>query len=128
MRPPNNALIHRRWGKNPQDKSIDVKFGPSKHGILSITPNLHLALQRLRLQTEDRWLWCDQLCIAQGDLDELAVQVNIMCDIYKRSRKVLIWTGDDDYDTPLLEEMCSKISSNTEKRTKVAETHNDDLV
>ena len=51
-----------------------------------------------------------------------------MVAIYKHAKKVLIWIGDDDHDTPLLDEMCRKISSNTGLRTIIAQTHNDDLV
>lgn len=60
---------------------------------LSITSNLHEALQRLRKKTTKRFIWVDALCINQYDNDERARQIRNLFVIFKRARKVLVWLG-----------------------------------
>ena len=55
------------WGESAERKTIDVS-GES----ITVTPNLHVALQRLRYPEKKRTMWIDQLCINQWDMDEKA--------------------------------------------------------
>lgn len=67
--------------------------------ILLVTQSLHDALSQFRLTSESRLLWTDAICINQGDLDERASQVMIMHDIYRLSKKCLVWLGRADEDS-----------------------------
>jgi hypothetical protein len=60
---------------------------------LSITPNLHEALRRLRCTTTTQLLWADAICINQDDIDERNIQVNMMSEIYTKAASVAIWLG-----------------------------------
>ena len=62
---------------------------------LNVTPNLESALKRLRTTDVARNVWIDQLCIEQDNLQEKEQQVGLMASIYRCSRKVQIWLGDD---------------------------------
>lgn len=59
-----------------------------------ITYNLWTALKRLRLSTETRRLWIDQLSIDQDSKVEKPDQVALMGLIYNQASEVLIWLGD----------------------------------
>lgn len=67
---------------------------------LEVTENLHLALRRLRLQETERVLWIDAVCINQEDVLEKERQVSIMCDIYRKSERTVVWLGED-YDNSI---------------------------
>jgi hypothetical protein len=62
-------------------------------GMLQITPSLQSALQHLRYQTGQRWLWADAICIDQKDLKERSAQVAIMFEIFRLASRVLVWLG-----------------------------------
>ena len=59
----------------------------------SLTHTLHQALQRLRLLDRPRYLWVDQLCINQHDLQERSSQVQKMLSIYESAFGVVVWLG-----------------------------------
>lgn len=54
-----------------------------------------MALKRLRLPSTSRLLWVDQLCVDQDNDDEKAQQIQIMGDIYRKAKRVVIWLGED---------------------------------
>jgi hypothetical protein len=62
---------------------------------LFATPQLLMALRRLRLASNPRRLWIDQLCIDQENSKEVGSQVQLMGDIYKAARRVVVWLGED---------------------------------
>ena len=62
----------------------------------NITPNLELALKRLRSSDVNRFLWVDQLCVDQDNLWEKEQQLGLMADIYRCSSELLIWLGDEE--------------------------------
>ena len=65
-----------------------------------ITKNLHSALRRLRQPERDVWVWCDALCIKQGDdpasLLERAEQLPLMGSIFSSASYVVVDLGDDN--------------------------------
>lgn len=63
---------------------------------LNITTSLHSALWQIRQSAKYQVLWADAVCINQDDLDERSKQVQIMVDIYKAAKSVLIWLGPED--------------------------------
>jgi hypothetical protein len=62
-----------------------------------ITPNLATLLRELRRRqrvTGERvWMWTDQICINQADVNERNSHVAIMGDIYERCSDVFAWLG-----------------------------------
>ncbi|KAF2838109.1 hypothetical protein M501DRAFT_1004951 [Patellaria atrata CBS 101060] len=85
---PHYEAISYVWG----DPNVTEKIFCSG-GTISITPNLHKALQQLRDEKSERVLWADAVCINQADLQEKNVQVPLMGAIYSQADKVLIWLG-----------------------------------
>ena len=65
-----------------------------------ITKNLHSALRRLRLPEAPLSLWCDALCIKQGNdqasLLERSEQIPLMDRIFSMAIRVVIDLGEDD--------------------------------
>ena len=60
---------------------------------LQVARNLALALEHLRLPSEDRMLWIDAICINQRDLIEKGHQVGRMADIFKPATRIVVWLG-----------------------------------
>ena len=67
---------------------------------ISITKNLHSALQRFRLVDKPLLLWADAICINQRDNEEKEAQVQLMRRIYKTAFLVVADLGEagDEYD------------------------------
>lgn len=84
------------WGKSSWRKFIMV------NGVsLRITPNLHDALQHIRLVQDNRIIWVDAICIDQANDEEISRQVAIMGDIYKAAKQVINWLGPATSKTTL---------------------------
>jgi hypothetical protein len=64
--------------------------------ILPITTNCEAALRCLRLQTKDRNLWVDSICIDQENVGERSHQVQMMSIIYQTAQRVLVFLGDEN--------------------------------
>ncbi|KAH6681623.1 heterokaryon incompatibility protein-domain-containing protein [Halenospora varia] len=64
-------------------------------GSLQITPRAYEMLEHLHLHrpVPTRLLWIDAICINQTDLDEKAVQVPLMHQIYSKAASVVVWMG-----------------------------------
>jgi hypothetical protein len=56
-------------------------------------------------------LWADAVCINQEDLDEKAVQVRMMEQIFRKASKVVAWLGPEDETTTYVFELLSRLSS-----------------
>jgi hypothetical protein len=61
----------------------------------NVTRNLEAALRRLRHPTEPQVFWIDRLCINQECVDERTHQVNLMQQIYSRTRECFLWLGEN---------------------------------
>jgi hypothetical protein len=89
--PPYVALSYV-WGdsSNPQLVLVDS-------GAISVTPNLHHALLRLRPDAgqDDLVMWIDAICINQEDIQERNVQIGNMRAIYQHASRVAVWLGLD---------------------------------
>ncbi|KAK7422993.1 hypothetical protein QQX98_001283 [Neonectria punicea] len=91
IRPSYEALSYA-WGDQANTRPLcvvqpDGSFG----GTLSLAPNLHSALHRLRLEHSRRIIWCDLISINQADLKEREQQILRMADIYRQARRVVVW-------------------------------------
>ncbi|KAM5385153.1 hypothetical protein ACJZ2D_001114 [Fusarium nematophilum] len=78
------------WGG--RDDMQYLYIGPQQ---VSITKNLHAALQRLRYRDRRRTLWVDAICINQDDLSEKSTQVAMMSEVYGLTSNCLIWLGEE---------------------------------
>lgn len=65
------------------------------HGF-EITTNLEAALQSLRYEDVERWLWIDAICINQRSISEKNAEVRRMHLIYQRAEQVIVWLGRED--------------------------------
>jgi hypothetical protein len=60
----------------------------------NIRPNLEAALRRLRRHDTTRVLWIDALCIDQSNEAERSHQVRMMCSIYSKALRTVVWLGE----------------------------------
>jgi len=88
---PYDALSYT-WGGGLQSKPIICD-----RRRLWVTPTLSEALYRFRHPDKVVTLWIDQICICQARVKERNQQVQMMGDIFKNARKVIVWLGED-YD------------------------------
>ncbi|KAK4078861.1 hypothetical protein Purlil1_11799 [Purpureocillium lilacinum] len=88
-------------GTATQDKTLQ----PVQLEAVEITRHLYAALRRLRHPTQSRFLWADQICINQVDKGEKSKQVRQMVDIYTKSKRTIIWLGEEDGDKDVIAEM-----------------------
>ncbi|KAG7006429.1 hypothetical protein G7Y79_00014g036040 [Physcia stellaris] len=66
---------------------------------LSIGQNLFSAISSLQSLRLYGYYWIDAICINQSDLQEKNTQVAMMGDIYGNAANVLIWLGDEDWNS-----------------------------
>jgi len=85
--PPYVALSYA-WGDRAGTQAIFIG-----DEVVSVTPNLKHALQRLRHGTEELVLWVDAICINQDDIPERNAQTANMKAIYQNSQSVAVWLG-----------------------------------
>ncbi|OJD17456.1 hypothetical protein AJ78_02427 [Emergomyces pasteurianus Ep9510] len=57
------------------------------------------------------WVWIDQICINQEDLEERATQVTMMDQIYQKAQYTLLWLGAEDQYTETAIKAIWKIDS-----------------
>lgn len=88
------------WGdfKNPHEICIR-NAEDSEYRSFTVTRNLYGALRRLRDSDLPRTLWIDAICINQADLQERALQVQIMARIYAYAVSVSVWLGEEADDS-----------------------------
>jgi hypothetical protein len=113
------VLQPARQLNNPIECSLRVirleKFGPRSHNyealsyiwgscigdqeiycegkVILVTRNCVSALRHLRKQVVERILWVDSICIDQSSIMERNNQVQLMGDVYRSARRVLVWLG-----------------------------------
>ena len=92
--PPRYEALSYAWGSDVRSHvvHVDTKDGQQS---LSVTENLHSALQHLRDSLSPRTLWADAACINQFDQKEQSQQVAMMADIYRSAAKVIVWLGPE---------------------------------
>ncbi|KAI0552483.1 heterokaryon incompatibility protein-domain-containing protein [Xylaria curta] len=74
------------WGECRASKSIWIDGC-----TFFVTKNLYEILLFLRYPDRSRTIWVDAVCINQPDLDEKALQVRHMDEIYHKANKTTIW-------------------------------------
>lgn len=101
---PHYDTLSYVWGTSNRSRVLDLKDGT----LLHITKTLEKALPYIARHCEARYIWIDQICIHQDDLQERSQQVSIMGDIYRNCQCVLVWLGairtlDADFESVCLE-------------------------
>lgn len=83
---------------------------------MAITHNLAIALRHLRFPHKGHYriIWADAICVNQQDLGERAQQVERMADIYRASKRVIVWLGPEADNSTLAIETISALSSQVE--------------
>jgi len=83
------------WGR---DNTVEPVFilTAGTFQYLEIRKNVAQMLRYLHLSADKRRLWIDAICINQTDLEEKAVQVARMGQIYSEAAQVLIWIPPPD--------------------------------
>lgn len=84
-------------GDDSLSQSISCAYvGDEQVSDLPVTSNCASALRRLRLQSQERFLWVDAISIDQGNLQERNHQAGLMADIYAGASQVLVYLGEED--------------------------------
>jgi hypothetical protein len=80
------------WGSPHRPDTIHLSDGD-----LQITSTLYIALSRIANIRGRQWdyIWVDQVCIDQENLDEKSVQIPLMLRIYQKSGNLTVWLGDE---------------------------------
>ncbi|KAF2131141.1 hypothetical protein P153DRAFT_313523, partial [Dothidotthia symphoricarpi CBS 119687] len=86
------------WGVHGYSgTTIRLKSGGTLPVLSSLVPFMHMVTQHDDFQDSD-WWWIDSLTINLADQHEREQQVRIMADIYRRSRRAIIWLGEEQED------------------------------
>ncbi|KAJ5219366.1 heterokaryon incompatibility protein-domain-containing protein [Penicillium cinerascens] len=83
-------------------------------GTIPVTQNLFDFLRDVRQfhrHLLKEYIWIDALCIDQDNLDERAVQVEMMGDVYAQAKSVVIWLGRAEETTCLALDFMTIIES-----------------
>ena len=111
LRPPvDYEALSYHWG-NPEGKvairisTLDIAFASDFY----VSPNLHAALEQLRLPDGPRTLWIDAICINQNNTSEQNSQVSIMADIYQTATHVCVWLGPPSEDSSMALDFISQV-------------------
>lgn len=105
-------LRHTSLGENVEYEALSYAWGEPEPGhtvfingphTLDVTRNCLEALTCLRRRFHRRSLWVDAICIDQREDDrskrERDRQINIMGDVYRKAKKVLVWLGPSEPTT-----------------------------
>jgi hypothetical protein len=105
---PEFEALSYTWGDQSNPELITLAHdrpltgAPSlSSGVVAIGSNLVAALRQLRHASQPRQLWCDSICINQGDIQERASQVLLMGDIYTYAKRVIVWLGPESQNSHL---------------------------
>lgn len=82
------ALSHV-WGQ----PKLDYPLNHSDGSYIRVTENLNSALRRIRKRHRLRWVWADAVCIDQENDQENGDQVQLMGQIFRSARRVVVWLG-----------------------------------
>ena len=131
--PAYHALSYT-WG-NPLSSPKKVQTLPSERSELVLRDgkaiyvghNLYNALLRLQQLRFRGNIWIDAVCINQADMNERNTQVSLMGDIYAMAEKVIVWLGEDDYDSQVAFAFLDRFMPKVEQMKKLEENRNPDL-
>ncbi|KAH8693407.1 heterokaryon incompatibility protein-domain-containing protein, partial [Phaeosphaeriaceae sp. PMI808] len=92
---PKYSALSYTWGSPSDKKNIRCNYSGQENTVVEIPTNLYHALKRFRHEEfKSRVLWADAICINQEDIQERAVQVRFMRQIFANAVDVPIWLGE----------------------------------
>jgi hypothetical protein len=94
------------WGDVTNKRTIEI----DGHAV-AITANLHSALKHLQLDSQERTIWVDAICIDQSNEKEKQQQVSRMNRIYEKASRVVVWLGEGWKGSDLAMEFLSKLGT-----------------
>lgn len=100
--------ISYHWGSGEASFKVKI-YTEGFPGFFKVQPNLHAALNQLRLSDRPRRLWIDAICINQDDNDEKNAQVSLMADVYSKAQSVCVWLGEASSDSNLALNFISRV-------------------
>jgi hypothetical protein len=89
---PKFAALSYSWGKHAYSSQLPMSNGQT----LQISTTVLQAISRLKDDHEYKYLWIDQVCINQQDIEERGYQVSLMAEIYSKADAVIVWLGEDE--------------------------------
>ena len=98
------------WGSPSEGWAVEVDGQQ-----LTITPNLNLALLRLRRANEDRILWIDAICINPSDDEEKREQVTKIPIIIARAERLITWLGESTPEMDLVFHSMQRLEKQAQK-------------
>jgi hypothetical protein len=82
------------WG-DTRDSNIYIHLSTGPLPILpSVVPFLRMVTEHKDFD-DKHWWWIDSLCINLTDGNEREEQVRIMADIYRKSKRAIVWLGEE---------------------------------
>jgi len=104
------AALSYVWG-DPNDTAMILCDGQ----LLEIRENLHSLLWHIREFVEwepqtTEFFWADAICINQADEEEKSQQIRLMQEIYYRADTVILWLGEETFDTRMGLEMIDRVT------------------
>ncbi|EMD89675.1 hypothetical protein COCC4DRAFT_158880 [Bipolaris maydis ATCC 48331] len=89
------------WATEDGDDSLSQHIGCAYVGDegcaeFPVTSNCASALRRLRLPSQERFLWIDAISINHSNIEERNHQAGLMADIYAGASQVLVYLGEED--------------------------------
>lgn len=131
------SIIERQLADAPPYQTVSYVWGDSKSrwplqlsngSIVYVNDSIHRALPYLVAQCTSGYLWIDQICIDQRNLEERNDQVAIMGEIYARAQDCLVWLGEGTQPTRnIIREMIEIAGSGTRDYRLVRELPSRDL-
>ncbi|KAM7218660.1 Heterokaryon incompatibility protein (HET) domain containing protein [Rhypophila decipiens] len=102
-------LEHHQHGETPY-VALSYVWGDAENQVaifvnkiqFSIRQNLYHALERLRQQRTEGWVWVDAICIDQANDDEKSWEVNRMREVFQKAETVYHWLGPEADDSDFL--------------------------
>lgn len=96
---PHFEALSYTWGQVERHLPLSIvrrnEDGQDVEEAMFVTPQLLMALRRLRYPSQSRMIWVDQICINQDDNVEKSQQIQLMGRIYRAATQVVIWLGED---------------------------------
>ncbi|RAR09211.1 heterokaryon incompatibility protein [Stemphylium lycopersici] len=89
------------WATEDGDDSLSQRIecayvGDEETAEFLVTSNCASALRRLRLASQERFLWVDAISIDHKSVQERSHQVGLMAEIYSGASQVLVYLGEED--------------------------------
>ena len=100
---PDYEAVSYRWGSS--ERTDEILINGCRFGVTKSAYDLLIARRSI---WRDRTIWIDAICINQDDNQEKGAQVQLMCEIYRRASRVVVYTGRDwraRYTAPLAFEL-----------------------